>query len=225
VPRPCQPTHCSPHDTPRPPCTTAPPEIIQPPLLRGALGCTYLVFTGHGCTECSDNYCTRSPLPEESAVVKCPLGFLSQTGPRRCLEYWCGRPDRLPACPLTPPRLMTDPSTTILFPDCFVMVGTGAPCVGCPLYCTISGHASAIGNTRCDGELTVITTDRICAERTCVILNSPTPCRPERTTIAPWTNTYGCNVFVQTGEPCSTCIRVCTTPPNALPPISTTTRP
>ena len=217
--RPCPTFRCPSSASSPGPCTTAPPEVIDPGYTVGIGGCTLWQYTGPRCSTCGQNYCTRELLRGEESVGICPYGFLSTTMGYNCAlpppPVRCTGPSS--ACPTTGPTRTPyeDPSTVIYSSSCQMTVWTGRPCEpGCAQLCTIPGQIDAtVGDSpqSCEGEeYRTTTTDMACPNKWCELRIFPTPCTHETPTTGTVVETWGCDVYVQTGRSCRECPQVCT---------------
>lgn len=229
VQRPCPTQSCDRHQDVHGTCSMAPESVIKPPMTVALVDCTESVFEGHACTPCDSNYCTRDLLPSESTVGACPLGLVTAVGVRRCNEPRCAWSAPLPQCPTTTPVVDWSPDIYTNWGSCSVSVGTGMVCSGCDHYCTMDGNVPADPMTgSCSGELTTKTMARACPTTVCGIPNQPRWCGEEETSETretPWTDTVGCEVYVQTGgaEECAKCVEPACISGTELPPEATMT--
>lgn len=208
LPRPCLTTYsCPAPPKTSEPCTTMPPEVAYPPEERGASGCTYYTFTGIACTGCNTNYC--------NAEKACPLGYSTTTRASICATPRCGFMNPLPACPTKTPVYNSDPDPSSNTRRCDVTVNTGMPCGGCQTICTIPTAPPVPESlvdallTGCGGEYITTTTEKLCYS-ICTIPSLPTLCQATVTPTNSITETWGCNVYVQTGAAsCDKCLEYC----------------
>jgi len=177
--------------------------------------------------ECSDDFRKRRAKKRSAAEEHHQLGLgssdLEEPGllARRDMCPW-----QWQECPTMPldPAATFQPRTQVWADRCGMTVETGMPCeTRCALTCSIPGqipyadvgYACGARNTDGDIALQTMTTDAACPTILCRHPYSagPTECTTDEEQPTVTTETFGCDVYVQTARSCPSCPQYCTTAP------------